>query len=124
MTTSTITRTTIRFPLQVSVDYWWTDNAGRHRQGEGHSRDVSEGGAFVIAVDCPPPGASVELRMFFGAFADGTRALRMEVEGRVLRVEPSVVGTGNRGFAVLSDEAMLEEHDESCEDRSRARERA
>jgi hypothetical protein len=116
MNISTITRTTIRFPLQASVVFWWRDETGTCRQGEGHSRDVSESGAFVIAVDCPPPGASVGLRMFVEAFPDGTRAMRMEVEGRVLRVEPSVAGTEYRGFAVLSNEAMLEEHDESSED--------
>src|ERR1700732_5298690 len=113
MTSSTIARTTIRFPLQVSVDFWWTDDTGRYRHGEGHSRDVSEGGAFVIAIDCPPLGASVGLRMGFDALANKRRALRMVVEGRVLRVEPSVVGTGHAGFAVLSNEAMLEEHDET-----------
>jgi hypothetical protein len=113
---STLARTTIRFPLQVSVDFWWTDDSGTQRQGEGHSRDVSEGGAFVIAMDRPPLGAIVELRMDFDAFADGTRALRMELEGRVLRIEPSVVGTEYGGFAVLCETAMLEERDESCEE--------
>ena|ERR1700693_3178956 len=120
MNSATLARTTIRFPLEVSVDFWWTDDAGTHRQGEGHSRNVSEGGAFVIAIDCPPLGASVGLRMVFDSFADGTRALRMEVEGRVLRVEPSVIGTGYGGFAILSNEALLEEHDESCEERQSA----
>jgi hypothetical protein len=120
MNTLTLTRTALRFPLQVLVDFWWTDNAGTYRQSEGHSRDVSEGGAFVIAIDLPPLGASVGLRMVFDAFADRTRALRMEVEGRVLRVESSVVGTEYGGFAVLSNEAMLEEHDESCEERRSA----
>jgi hypothetical protein len=117
MNSSTTARTAIRFPLQASVVFWWTDETGTYRQGEGKSRDVSESGAFVIAVSCPAPGSSVGLRMFLDAFPDRTRALRMNVEGRVLRVEPSVAGRQCCGFAVLSNEAMLEEHDEIFGDR-------
>jgi hypothetical protein len=94
-------RKTIRFPLRASVVFWWTDENGNHQQGEGRSRDISEGGTFVHAASCPPLGASVGLRISFEAAAGAPETLPIEFDGHVLRVEQASVGNENRGFAVL-----------------------
>jgi hypothetical protein len=96
-----VARTAIRFPLKASVDFWWKDELGNAKQGEGLSRDISERGAFVYAAVCPPAGAPVRLRLSLEGFPGGTRDMRMEIEGQVLRVEETSGSAANRGFAVF-----------------------
>jgi hypothetical protein len=102
-----VARTTIRYPLETSVVFWWKDESGTYQQSEGRGRDVSDRGAFVLAAACPPVGTSVGLRISVEEFADAAPALRIEVEGRVLRVEQSRTGEGNSGFAVLLLNAIV-----------------
>lgn len=109
-------RKSMRFPLQAPVVFWWRDENDAYQQSEGWSRDISERGAFVFAVACPPVGADVGLRISFAALPEAPRAQRMEVEGRVLRVEQPRTGKGSSGFAVLSNEVILRENDESTEE--------
>src|SRR5882762_6202797 len=106
-------RKTMRFPLDVPVTFWWTDANGGHQLGEGRSFDVSELGVFVCASDCPPAGAQVGLKISITGVPDAQRALRMEVRGRVLRVEQVRSGEGRDGFAILSDQAILREGDKN-----------
>jgi hypothetical protein len=94
-------RKTIRFPLRASVVFWWTDENGNHQQGEGRSRDISEGGTFVHAASCPPLGASVGLRISFEAAAGAPETLPIEFDGHVLRVERVDAGSESSGFAAL-----------------------
>jgi hypothetical protein len=103
----------MRYPVQGRVSFWWKDEDGNLRQGEGTSRDISETGTFVLALACPPVGADVELRIFLVALPQAMRALRMELEGQVLRVEQTAAGMGSSGFAVLTQDAILHENDES-----------
>jgi hypothetical protein len=99
----------MRFPLDVPVVFWWTDANGAHQLGEGRSYDVSELGVFVCASACPPPGAQVGLKIPIPEVLDAPPALRMEVAGRVLRVEQVRSGEGRDGFAILSDQVVLRE---------------
>lgn len=93
-------RKSIRFPLQTPVIFWWTNEFGKRQQAEGYSRDISEGGTFVLAADCPPLGATVELRMDLQALPNARGASAIEYEGQVIRVERPNGEKGN-GFAVL-----------------------
>ena len=93
-------RKSIRFPVQAPVIFWWTNEFGKRQQAEGHSRDISEGGAFVLAAHCPPLGAIVELRMDLQALPNAKGACLIEYEGQVVRVERPNGNKGN-GFAVL-----------------------
>lgn len=93
-------RKSIRFPLQMPVIFWWTNEYGKRRQAEGYSRDISEAGAFVLAADCPPLGAIVELRMDLQALPNARGAYLIEYQGQVVRVERPNGEKGN-GFAVL-----------------------
>jgi hypothetical protein len=103
----------MRFPLDVSVVFRWTDANGVDQQGEGRSYDISELGVFVFATAGPPAGAQVGLKISIPAVYDAPRALQMEFEGRVLRVEQIRSGEGRDGFAILSDQSILLENDTS-----------
>jgi hypothetical protein len=69
---------------------------------------------FVIAAMCPPLRVDIELRIDFAASPGVMRAMQMEVDGKVLRVE---AGTGERngGFAVLAKQALLSEGNDTAE---------
>jgi len=112
-----VSREAMRFPLDAPVVFWWRDANGVHQQGEGRSYDLSELGAFVFASACPPEGAQVGLRIPITQFPDVARPLRMEMEGRVLRIEQVRSGEGRDGFAILSVQTVL------CELDNRTRQR-
>ncbi|PYK93350.1 MAG: hypothetical protein DME36_09730 [Verrucomicrobia bacterium] len=103
----------MRFPLDVPVVFWWTDTNGVHQQGEGRSCDISVLGAFVLARAYPPEGTQVGLRIPITQFPDVAEPLRMEMEGRVLRIEEVRSGEGRDGFAILSEPTILRELDNS-----------
>ena len=102
-----VARTTMRYPLETSVVFWWKDENGIYQRNEGRGRDVSDRGAFVFAAACPPVGTSIGLRISLEGFPDATPALRIEVEGRVLRVEQARSGARRSGFAVLLSNAIV-----------------
>ena len=93
-------RKTLRFPLHTEVAFWWTDGNGLPKHGEGRSRDVSEHGAFVFALSCPPVGASVVLKIALEGVLNGVGSLPAELKGEVLRVETSTTEIGKAGFAI------------------------
>jgi hypothetical protein len=104
-----------RFPLDVPVVFWWTDANGVHQQGQGRCYDLSERGAFVFASPCPQEGAQVGLRIPITQFPDAAQPLRMEMEGRVVRIENVRGSDGRAGFAILSEEIVLRELDMDLE---------
>jgi PilZ domain len=106
----------MRYPIQALVYFWWNDE-NVVRRGDGAIRDVSEHGAFVIASECPPVGADVELRFFFPQLAEAVAPARMEAEATVLRVEEISAAKGC-GFAVLTKSAILLEYDETQDNRT------
>jgi hypothetical protein len=99
----------MRFPMDVPVIFWWHDATGARQQGEGRTYDVSELGIFILASVCPPAGGQVNLRISLGAVPEALPSLRMQVEGKVVRVEQIRTGEGRDGFAILSDGAILHE---------------
>lgn len=110
----------MRFPIDLPVTFWWQDPTGARQQGEGHTYDISELGIFVLASICPPAGAQVEVKVSLAAVPEAPRSLRMQVEGRVLRVEQVRSGEVRDGFAILSDRAILHEKDRSSEEENSA----
>jgi hypothetical protein len=104
----------MRYPVKAPVSFRWKDENGNQRQGEGTSRDVSETGTFVFAPGCPPVGADVALKIFLVAMPGATKMVRVEVDGRVLRVEQATAAASS-GFAVLTKDAILRENGSPCE---------
>jgi hypothetical protein len=107
-------RKSMRYPLAVQVSFRWKDKDGTQHQDEGTSRDLSESGTFVLARVCPPVGSDVELRIFFASLPSAASGLRMDLEGRVLRVERTSAGDVSSGFAVANNEVTLCESEESA----------
>jgi hypothetical protein len=106
----------MRFPLEVPVVFWWKDDIGERRQVEGRTYDVSEMGVFVLASFCPPVGAHVNLKISIAGLPDPAQFTRMEMQGRVLRVEQTGMGQGRNGFAILSEQTILHEEGEDAGD--------
>jgi PilZ domain len=104
-------RRDIRYPLEASVAFCCKAENGTDQQGNGRSRDISESGLFIFANGCPPLEVKIKLRISVTEFHDIARALRLHVEGYVLRVDKLGAGPGICGFAVLNDGIMLKEND-------------
>jgi hypothetical protein len=102
-----VARTAIRYPLETAVAFWWRDENGQNQQFEGRGRDVSDRGVFVFASTCPPVGTGIGLRISLDGLPDLAPALRIDVEGRVLRVEPARSGETSGGFAVMLSNAKV-----------------
>jgi hypothetical protein len=102
----------MRYPVRAPVSFSWNDENGNPCEGQGTSRDVSETGAFVFAPACPPAGAHVKLGIVLVELPGPTKIVRMEVDGRVLRVEQSTAA-GSSGFAVLTKDTILRENEGS-----------
>ena len=106
-------RKEMRFPVGAPVFFRWKDADGNEHRGEGTSRDISQTGAFVLTAVSPPLGADIELRISLVGLLKTMTAGRMELGGRVLRVEETAAGRGIGGFAVLTQEVIFREQDES-----------
>jgi hypothetical protein len=102
----------MRLPLEASAAFWWKDSAGTYQEGRGRIRDITERGAFIFAAVCPPHNANVDLRIVFDALPGAKTVLRMEVQGRVVRVERTSMSQANDGFAIETKHAMLKENGE------------
>jgi hypothetical protein len=97
----------MRFPLEACVVFWWWDESGTYRKTSGRSRNVSVRGAYVMADTCPPVGAAVGLTISMPSSVGLARASRVEMAGRVLRVDQRLTEMGDCGFAVSGDEVYL-----------------
>jgi hypothetical protein len=100
-------RGTLRYALRASVIFAWEDASGARREYRGHTRDVGQKGAFIIASECPPKGTPVSLSIFLPGAAAETPVLRMEAQGRVLRAERVTESTEGPGFAVSHQRVNL-----------------
>jgi hypothetical protein len=89
------------------VIFAWQDAGGARRENRGHTRDVGQKGAFIIANECPPQGTPVSLSIFLPGAAAEAPLLRMEAEGRVLRAEYVAETAEGPGFAVSHQRVNL-----------------
>lgn len=90
----------IRYPLRVPVEY---RSSLAIREGEtvkAKSRDISEGGAFVLTRTLPALGTSMELIMRLPGTQAGTAPLILEMTGEVIRLETPAGRENQWGFAV------------------------
>jgi hypothetical protein len=85
-----------RYRLKASVAFSWELLDGDSIQGEGHTRDISPAGVFVLTGFRPPLGASVKLEVVLPS-------LREEHSGASLRTYGHVVRAEEIGFAVVAD---------------------
>jgi len=102
-------RRQMRYPLRAPIAFEWIGRDGMLHEGKGHSRDLSERGAYVLTRTSPSVGATIHLVIRFPQSEQDNRARRIEMEGRVVRVELLLAGKANWGFAVESTQAILRE---------------
>jgi hypothetical protein len=117
MRTAIERRRAIRYPLQLPASFSWEDEQGIARQGEGHTRNISEKGAFVEAAIVPPIGSSVELHFSLPALSDSGRQMRVLHTGETIRLEGTEQGERGGGFAITSREIVWRYEDGNIFDR-------
>jgi hypothetical protein len=101
----------IRYPLRAPVVFKWADVDGVQREAKGHSRDISEGGAFIVSRACPQFGAGIILTCRLSFPPNPSRPRAIEMTGRVARVELLLDNKGSWGFAVTSTQVILLENE-------------
>ena len=98
-------RNKVRYRLSANAVFAWEGPHDGRLLGEGVTRDISLAGAFIFTRTCPPVGATLELQIFLStAPGSGVRAVQIETEARVIRVEHSA---GAEGFAAVSQDFTL-----------------
>ena len=98
-------RKTVRFVLEAKATCFWLGAGGESKECKGATRDLSQRGAYVLAAIGPPSGALLRMVFSLPQLAGEARALRIEAEGRVLRIER--LGQGLVGFAVSNHRFIL-----------------
>jgi PilZ domain len=98
----------IRYPIRVAVSVQWAAPQGRRGSLRGRTRDISEGGAFVVSRTLPPLGAFVELEIQLTARQTGTPSSRLEMQGEVLRVETPSNKPSQWGFAINATKTVMQ----------------
>lgn len=92
----------IRYPLRVPVDFQMPSKGQQRETVRARSRDISEGGAFVLSKTLPSLGANMELTMRLPAAQGGTAPLVLEMTGEVVRLETPSGRENQWGFAVCA----------------------
>jgi hypothetical protein len=104
-------RTSRRFQIVLPVLFRWADSVEHY--DNGHSGNAGQGGMFILAAKCPPPGAEVAVEFALPAFDLVRHPVRLRCIGRVSRVEACL---GLNGFAVaghIVNETLDETLDET-----------
>jgi hypothetical protein len=104
-------RQAIRYPLQLPASFLWKDDEGILRQDEGHTRNVSENGAFVDAANLPVIGSFVELHFSVPSVPGGKGKMHVQYTGEILRLEATEQGDRSGGFAITSREIVWHDED-------------
>lgn len=95
-----------RYGMEIQTMFSWWDQHGGFHQQEGVTRDLSSGGAFLVASACPAVGARVRFHLLLPPLGGSRGPMQMRVNGRVLRVE-AVPGDGHKGFATCCEKITL-----------------
>ena len=101
-------RKRVRHRLAADAVFTWRSANGGWLHGEGVTRDVSSGGAFLFRLTCPPVGVKIQLDVLLFPLEGGMRSLRLKTEATVIRVEHAS-DVGNEGFAVVLEGLNLSE---------------
>ena len=89
--------------MHLEVAYFWKDEQGVRRGGDGRSRDLSTHGVYVRSGSVPELGATLDLSILLPKLPRSARVLEMQAKGRVVRIE------GTLGFAVKAHKLKLHE---------------
>jgi hypothetical protein len=101
-----------RYRLGVPAIFAWQDARQAHQQGFGLTRDVSLRSAFVFTTSPPPLEANIKLKAFFPLVVGMAAPVRIQGEGRVVRVEATNHHEAPGGFAVVGKRFVLHRGEE------------
>jgi hypothetical protein len=105
----------IRYPLRAPVSFSWFSPEGAQREAKGNSRNIGEGGAYIVARNCPPLGAQIILAFRFRDLPDFAGFQRLEMSGQVIRIEILPDDKAMWGIAVASTWTNLLDSEDSDE---------
>jgi hypothetical protein len=94
-------RASVRYRFGIPAVFSWETLAGGRLTGEGITRDLGVGGAYILTPTYPPPQAVIWLEVFLTAPKTG-RSLKIATEGRVLRIDHRA-SRKQGGFAVAAN---------------------
>lgn len=102
-------RAAVRYALQARAVFHWNDGDGFQKVGRGHTRNISQKGAYIVSPELPPQGASISLNIYLPALAGDTRLLSLQADGLVLRREMNCEreASSGAGFAVSAQRVSL-----------------
>jgi hypothetical protein len=80
-------RESVRFQIRLPVIFRWNDEQVGRQQNGGFTRDISTRGLFVYSPMPPPSGVTVELEVMLPPIEESGHGVRLQSEGRVLRIE-------------------------------------
>jgi c-di-GMP-binding flagellar brake protein YcgR len=92
----------IRYPLRVPVEFQIPSHGQQREAVRARSRDISEGGVFVLCKTLPALGANMELIIRLPAAQGATAPLVLEMAGEVIRLETPSGRENQWGFAVCA----------------------
>jgi PilZ domain len=96
-----------RFFLEAALRFLWEDPSGFTHEAQGLVRDISMGGAFIVASAPPPVGTTVRIAVFLRSVWPRS-ALVIEAKGQVVRVEAGVPRKALAGFAATVETLVLQ----------------
>jgi hypothetical protein len=96
-------RKEIRYQLDSQVLFLWASVDHKRLQGDGMTRDLSVFGAFIHTATCPPVQTAIQLEIILPSLTGTRTEIRIKGMARVVRVEHSLAGLGQNGFAVVRD---------------------
>jgi hypothetical protein len=88
-----------RYPLQLAVDFRWSDGHGRKHLGQGITRNISAKGVCITAPVCPPVTTRIHMLIDLPA-AEPSKKRKIVGRGEVCR---TTVEPGTAEFAVRCD---------------------
>jgi hypothetical protein len=97
-------RKEIRYRLDAPALFSWESSQHERLQGEGVTRDISVFGAFIMTPTCPPVDVPIQVEVVLPSLTGTNPVIRVSGEARVLRVDHSLKGQGENGFAVVSED--------------------
>ena len=84
-----------RYRLSAPVSFSWESREGAVGAGEGHTRDISIAGVFVLTPDLIPEGSLVRMDVNLPPVTAKSQPVYLRSQGRVTRVE-------DNGFAAIA----------------------
>lgn len=102
----------IRYPLRAPVSFSWFSPEGTEREAKGNSRNIGQGGAYIVTRTCPLLGAQIILAFRFPDLPRFANFQHLEMSGQVIRIEILPSAKGMWGFAVASTWTNLQESED------------